>query len=526
MTQTADQLSLGTAIAPIHQPDIPLLEDHTELHAFLGEELFPTPDSVIEKMIEPHIKTLHFIGELLKCSEIFDPSAGTGAIFDYLQRRFPDYDSFTFIACEIEPHLRTILRDLNVSILGSDWLEFNESRQFPFILMNPPFSQGVNHVLKAWRHLSPDGHLTALLNAETIKNPCYQNRQELQRLIQLYGSSEFLGPVFEDSERPVNVDVVLIRLHKPKSHPSIDFEGFAYDKDPEISFEGFAENPLAHRDIVKSLVSQYEVAHRYLVERHHNQRRLNRALLGLETLHGEEENCLKTPDLFEQQLDAIKRKFWATVFTRSQIGKLITSNFKLEFEAYKRDKKEMAFTERNVIEVLEMYFVNRSDILQECIESVFDRLTEHHENCLIGAWKTNSSYKVNLKVIFPSVMTWTGSIFDFPYRGQDRDLLDDLDKVLRQVNGDSHICTIAEAIQKHISTEHGYISQGQDYRIPFESSYFEIKIFKKGTIHLRFKDERLWEEFNRRAALQKNWIGQEETGFGTQHYKRRKARSL
>lgn len=41
----------------------------------------------------------------------------------------------------------------------------------------------------------------------------------------------------------------------------------------------------------------------------------------------------------------------------------------------------------------------------------------------------------------------------------------------------------------------------------FESTFFRIKFFKKGTVHLEFKDEHAWAEFNRRAAAGKNWIG-------------------
>ena len=49
--------------------------------------------------------------------------------------------------------------------------------------------------------------------------------------------------------------------------------------------------------------------------------------------------------------------------------------------------------------------------------------------------------------------------------------------------------------------------KGIEYREPFESSYFEIRIFKEGTVHLKFLDTKLWEEFNRRAAIGKEWIG-------------------
>ena len=41
----------------------------------------------------------------------------------------------------------------------------------------------------------------------------------------------------------------------------------------------------------------------------------------------------------------------------------------------------------------------------------------------------------------------------------------------------------------------------------FESEFFRIKFFKKGTVHLVFKDVDLLAVFNRAAAEGKNWVG-------------------
>ena len=54
---------------------------------------------------------------------------------------------------------------------------------------------------------------------------------------------------------------------------------------------------------------------------------------------------------------------------------------------------------------------------------------------------------------------------------------------------------------------------GYDVKAPFdnttESRYFEIRFFKKGTVHLTFKDRHLWEQFNVTAAKGKAWLGQQ-----------------
>jgi len=42
-----------------------------------------------------------------------------------------------------------------------------------------------------------------------------------------------------------------------------------------------------------------------------------------------------------------------------------------------------------------------------------------------------------------------------------------------------------------------------------ERPYYEFKLFKKGTIHIRFKDQYLLDDFNAIAAKGKQWLGGE-----------------
>ena len=42
-----------------------------------------------------------------------------------------------------------------------------------------------------------------------------------------------------------------------------------------------------------------------------------------------------------------------------------------------------------------------------------------------------------------------------------------------------------------------------------ESTFFRMRYFKKGTLHLEFKDDALWERFNLVACQGKGWLGHE-----------------
>lgn len=61
---------------------------------------------------------------------------------------------------------------------------------------------------------------------------------------------------------------------------------------------------------------------------------------------------------------------------------------------------------------------------------------------------------------------------------------------------------------------------GDDFSgVPFESTYFEMRCYKKGTLHMHFKDKELWELFNLTGrARQELAPGRcEGTGAGGSH---------
>jgi hypothetical protein len=46
----------------------------------------------------------------------------------------------------------------------------------------------------------------------------------------------------------------------------------------------------------------------------------------------------------------------------------------------------------------------------------------------------------------------------------------------------------------------------------YDFNFFQIKVFKKGTLHAKFKDENVWEMFNRACAKAKGWRLPTNTG--------------
>jgi len=478
--------------------------------ATLGQEFYPTPSHVIETMIAPYLKTSRNGSIYLPHKKRLDPSAGNGRIADRLKAL--SIGSSPVYCYEIDLELRMILSGKGHAVIGSNFLDFSDPiNRFDLIAMNPPFSQGAKHVLHAWNHaLGDGGDLVALVNAETLRNLFSKEREILTALIDAHGSVEYLGPVFAKSENPTNVDVALIRLHKPKAESNDLFEGGSFSS-RNLDFERseFAENPLACADVIQSLVAQYNAAIQALIAQDKAERQL---AFFLE--HTDKSNCydsLRSLNLAKDQhpLDrrgeTIRQIFWDTLFKHSKLASRTTSSFQKKFAEFRRDLK-LDFNEQNIHEVLGLFFQNAGAIMESALLEVFDKATGFHEKNKIHheGWKTNKGWKLTRKVIYPHGVSYDPHWWGF--RLWDPAFLDDLDRVVCWIAGKriENITTIRSALEYRIKRIN---NREQSHSDICESEFFTMRMFKKGTLHIVFRDETLLAEFNRRAAVGKKWIG-------------------
>lgn len=371
----------------------------------LENQFYPTPKWIIEKMVKPYTRCTYRGNTLKYKGFILEPSAGSGAILDHLKELAVKNNHL--FAAEIDPDLRYTLQGKNYNVIASNFFEYDEPCKYGFIIMNPPFGAGVKHVLKAWNCLDDDGDLVTLLNAESINNLCIKEREILAHLIEKHGSTEDLGQCFKSSERPTDVHVVMIRLKKPRTESSYSFSGLNLELD-QLNCEEFAANPLAHNNPLKNLVARYNTARQVLIERHEMQSKLDFYLDGIssptyQSTGYDQKESLKQEATISEQLLSLKSRFWNTVFVKTKLGSKCTSDFQNKFTSFAASQSAMAFTEQNVQEVLAMFFLNREQIMQDCLVKVFDEATAYHEKNKIHkeGWKTNKSYKLNKRIILP-----------------------------------------------------------------------------------------------------------------------------
>ena len=115
----------------------------------LDDNYFPTPDSVIEQMIDE--------AALEYGRHILEPSAGDGRIIRNIQDGHPD---LTITGYEINPD-----RARYAGVRCFDFMNILPAQNYDRVIMNPPFSHGrwYKHVLHAYKFLKPGGRLVAVI---------------------------------------------------------------------------------------------------------------------------------------------------------------------------------------------------------------------------------------------------------------------------------------------------------------------------------------------------------------------------
>lgn len=173
-------------------------------------EFYPTPDSVIDKMIEA--------ANIFDGAKILEPSAGSGNILDKL------YDKFKTVqldACEFASINREILKLKNYRIVGNDFFELSKEKtgEYDFVFMNPPFADRIDikHVRHAFEFLKPTGKLLAVMTAKSLSNSD-PNTAKMKADAEKWGEviDVDTNVMITEAEREANVRIYIVMLSRAK----------------------------------------------------------------------------------------------------------------------------------------------------------------------------------------------------------------------------------------------------------------------------------------------------------------------
>lgn len=115
-------------------------------------EFFATPPELALKLVaRARVK----LGE-----QALEPSAGEGAIAEVLRKA-----GASILCVELAPDNVNHLVSAGFKVHPGNFLEFRTEERFDVVVMNPPFSEGIAHVMHALTFLRPGGRLVTVLDA-------------------------------------------------------------------------------------------------------------------------------------------------------------------------------------------------------------------------------------------------------------------------------------------------------------------------------------------------------------------------
>ena len=456
-----------------------------------GKDFYPTPDNVIEIMMA----NTDITGKV-----ILEPSAGKGNIVDWLHTN----NAKEVIACEINAELRYIV-GTKCNVLATDFFKLTAEQisHIDMIVMNPPFSADEKHILHAWE-IAPGGcEIIALCNSETLDNRYSRNRAVLRELIELNGSSESLYECFTEAERETNVKVSLVRLYKP-STGEMEFDGY-FDMQEEADIQ---ENGIMTYNSIQEVVSRYVGAVKMFDDVISASNTINGLIkpisdgLGIHFgaytgSHGNQYNVINR-DVFKK---ALQKSAWRSVFHKFNMNKYVTQKLMGDINKFVEQQTAVPFTMKNIFKMIDLIIGTHAERMDNVLAEAFDKICSFSsENSTAGEkWKTNSNYKVNQKFIVPYMckndMRWPSQYVEMSYSRYHE--LDDIVKALCYLKGiDYNTTTNIDQFVRNTNMEWGqWYSWG----------FFEIRGYKKGTMHFKFQSIKLWEDFNRKVGEIKGW---------------------
>lgn len=493
-------------------------------------DFYPTPSKLAGRMLA--------CVDWKKVTQILEPSAGKGNLIEATKCMVEStYQEFKFVyemkrdvkSCfdviETDMDLRLLLRAQGYRLVAEDFLDFHTNKRYDLILMNPPFSNGATHLLKAISLQQNGGQIVCLLNAETIRNPYTNERKLLKSKLAEYAAKiEFVKGAFRHAERKSDVEVAIVYINIPvKFETNFDFLGTA-KKAVEADVENAKDEPkaLVIGDEVLAMIENYNVEAKAGIELMKAYDKLapyirrtsetGEPLIQLSIAGSSQNYTGISNEAVNQYLRELRGKYWQALLNRPSLQEKMTSQMSSDFSAKLREMKEYEFDKHNVMQVLFDLQLQLAQGVEDSIMRLFDQLSAQYawfsDGCenihYYNGWKTNKAHKVNFpKVILP--------IRGFSSYSWEKDKLDEYDVVR----------TIADLERALTYLDKGEIGWRRDpfnvirnanqmgsQKSELDFTYFSAKFYKKGTCHIKFlpSAKPIIERLNIFAARQRSWL--------------------
>lgn len=529
------------------------------------DQFYPTPPSVAEKMLAG--LDMAYVGTVL------EPSAGKGDLITAIGwknlARYEYYRPIEVDFCEIDPYLRQIckynfsaekkaeileqfsplqrrsysslsesekrehrrldreldlFRKTKVCCVHDDFLTFRTYKHYDLILMNPPFADGDQHLLRAIEMQERQGgSIICLLNAETIRNPYTNSRMQLAaKLKELDAKIEYVDDAFSAAERNADVDVAIIRIHIEAPPPD---ESDIWERMKKAVEADNIPDPELKALITGDYIEQAITLYRTEVAATMEFIRQYKALIPyMPCTIGGKDSYAKAPILtvvvgsdnpsygfdMGNYMKRVRLKYWEALFTNKQFTGRLTSELQKKYREKIERMADYEFSAFNIKQITLEMQAEMTQGVEKAIMDLFEKLTYAHtydpdfssNKHYYNGWVTNKAWKIGKKCIIPTygMFSWYKSSRDTFYVSEAYNVISDIEKAFDYLDGgrtdEINLMSRLEAANM----------QGKTRNI--ECKYFKVDIFKKGTTHIKFYPDAmpLVERLNIYASQKKGWL--------------------
>lgn len=510
-------------------------------------QFYPTPSALAGKLFE----AVNFN----KVKTVLEPSAGKGDLVEFATQRKCTYrygrsrtergysreEKLDCDCIEIDTNLQAILKSKGLRVVHDDFLSFATRKRYDLILMNPPFSDGDLHLLRAIEMAVNGGQIACILNAETIRNPCTNSRRVLAKKLKEVGASiRFIEDAFARAERRAKVDVALVNISIPYTFADETiWENLKKAREAVNVDAGEQMNNLAPKDNIERLILEHDLmceagislmrCYNGIVQHLTTGEDLAYPLItlniGEQSTYGAVGKC--EPEHVNKLLRMVRTHYWQHLFDLPDLRNRLTYDMQQQYRSLIDEMSEYEFSKFNIQQVIERIMGQITVGVEDAIIKCFEKLSDEHsynENVqndnihYYNGWKTNKAHYVNNRCIIP---TW--GCFATAYRENSRGgwsdsytsispsgcfkVLSDLEKALNYLdNGETSDIDLMQTLEA---------AKNANRNRNIECKYFTVTFFKKGTCHIKFRDQKIVDRLNIYVGRTKAWL---PPSYGKVHY--------
>lgn len=478
-------------------------------------------------------------------SRILEPSAGDGDLITEMPNWDTPYGRGRPVVdvLEIDVSRHPTLRAKGLSVIGLDFLSLQSGAAYSHVILNPPFSEGAKHVLKAW-DIVWAAEIVAIINAETIRNPYSKERQLLVSLIEQYGNVEFIQDAFKGDEvrREADVEVALIYLKKEVCLQEDIFgdllSSLADDRETGAGLAGDYQTAFEvtlPKTEIETRVATFKAAVHAMRDSVKMEARASyyRRLMGqtmADLMNGAEVSSRQEKSTINhvrltigERYGELKDAAWAGIIRSMEVTSRLSSKAQKRVEAEFDQIKKLEFSLTNIYGFLCGLIESQGQIQTEMVCDMFDEISRYHNDNSVfyKGWKSNSRHRVaGMRIKMTRFVLPRNDHYSSGLSWDALQRLRDFDKVSALLDG---------KVQPEISLEYVFNTYFRELcageRI--SSSYFDVRYYPGAqTIHFFPRNKTLIDRLNRTVGLRRQWLPPEGTSvnpdFWTQFEKAEK----